>query len=336
MTVLSEFTRVSVIGGGAFGTALACAADRAGVSVCLWARDPNIVTEINKRHENAAYLPDVALPERLRATADMSEAANADAILLAVPAQYLRAILIRFAPELDTGVPLIICAKGIENSSLALMSEIVAELAPGSPLAVLSGPSFAADIARGLPTAVTLAADNQEIGAALVRAIGTATFRPYLSDDLIGAEVGGAIKNVIAIACGISDGRGFGDSARAALMTRGLAEITRLAIALGGHAHTMMGLAGIGDLALTCNSRQSRNFTLGFRLGQGESLADIFSGSRSVFEGAHTVGAAAQLAEREGVEMPIAAVVDAILNRKADIDETIAELLARPFTREET
>ncbi len=335
MTQSRQYQSIGVIGGGAFGTALGCAAVRAGRSVTLWARDRDIVAAINQDHENPHYLPGIALPDRLQATGDIMVAAACDALILAVPAQFLRQVVAQLPAQRSAVTPLIICAKGIENSTLNLMNDVVAQILPDAPLAALSGPSFAAEVARGLPTAVTLAADDAQIGAALVRALGTAEFRPYLSDDMIGVEVCGAMKNVIAIACGIAEGRGYGDSARAALMTRGLAEITRLAIAMGGQPQTMLGLAGVGDLALTCNSRQSRNFTLGYQLGQGDRLDDIFAGSRSVFEGAHTVHAAAQLAAREQVEMPICAAVSAILEGQEGVADAIAELLSRPFVREE-
>ncbi len=332
---MGQLNRLSVIGGGGFGTALACVADRAGRQVRLWVRDPGILVAINKGHVNPAYLPGITLPEAITATTDLTEAGDADAVLLAVPAQFVREVLAGLVRHLRADAPLLICAKGVETGTNMLMHQIAGEIAPDHPVAILSGPSFAADIACGLPTAVTLACADSGVGAALVQAIGTQSFRPYLSPDVIGVEVGGALKNVIAIACGVTEGRGMGESARAALMTRGLAEITRLAVMLGGQAQTMMGLAGIGDLALTCNSRQSRNFSLGLRLGQGETLASIISKSHGVFEGATTAGAAVQLARRTQADMPICAAVDAILNGGADIDSAITELLSRPFTREE-
>lgn len=325
---------LAVIGGGGFGTALACIAARAGRQVQLWARDPALVQNINQHHENPAYLPGISLPGTIYATTDLSAMPGADAYLLAVPAQFMRGVLSALAAHLLPGAPLLICAKGIETSTLLMMHQVALAVAPDHPVAILSGPSFAADIALGLPAAVTLACHDAGTGAALAAAIGTKTFRPYLSGDLAGVEIGGAVKNVIAIACGIAEGRGLGDSARAALMTRGLAEMTRLALALGGQAQTMMGLAGIGDLALSCHSRQSRNFSLGLRLGQGESPAAIFTGARGVIEGAATAGATTRLAAQLGVEMPISAAVFQILNGGGEIDAIIAELLARPFTSE--
>lgn len=334
MAPLMILKQLSIIGGGGFGTALACVAARAGRGVHLWVRDPGLLLAINRNHVNPAYLPGISLPEAIAATSDLNVAGDADALLLAVPAQFLRSVLGTLLPHLRAGAPLIICAKGIENGTNMLMHQVANEIAPDHPLAILSGPSFAQDIANGLPTAVTLACEDRQLGAELVQAIGTKSFRPYLSSDNVGVEIGGAVKNVIAIACGITEGRGMGESARAALMTRGLAEMTRLAIALGGQAQTMMGLSGIGDLALSCHSRQSRNFTLGYRLGQGESLQTILAASRGVFEGASTAGACAILAGENQVEMPIVSAVDAILNGGAGIEATIMELLARPFTSE--
>ncbi len=332
---MTGFQQLSVIGGGGFGTALACVAARAGGAVRLWLRDPELLAEINQHHTNSVYLPGARLPDTIFATGDLALAGDADALLLAVPAQFVRQVLSRLRPHLRRGAPLLICAKGIETGTQLLMHQVVGEIAPDHPIAALSGPSFAGDIAVGLPTAVTLACRDSGIGTMLAQTIGTQTFRPYLSPDIIGVEVGGALKNVIAIACGVTEGRRLGESARAALMTRGLAEMTRLTMALGGQAQTMMGLAGIGDLALSCNSRRSRNFNLGFRLGQGEALATIVTSARGVFEGASTAGAAIQLARKTQINMPITAMVDAILNGGADIDSAIKELLARPFTREE-
>lgn len=331
---MTGFRQLSIIGGGGFGTALACIAARGGNAVRLWLRDPALLDEVNRHHTNSVYLPGALLPDAIHATGDLSLAGDADAILLAVPAQFVRQVLSQLRPYLRRGAPLLICAKGVETGTHLLMHQVASEIAPNHPVAALSGPSFAGDIAAGLPTAVTLACRDSGIAAMLAQTIGTKSFRPYLSPDIIGVEVGGALKNVIAIACGVTEGRGLGESARAALMTRGLAEMTRLTIALGGQAQTMMGLAGIGDLALSCNSRRSRNFNLGFRLGQGEPLATIVAGARGVFEGASTAGAAIQLARKSQIDMPITASVDAILNEGAGIEAAILDLLARPFTSE--
>ena len=327
--------RIGIVGAGAWGTALACVARRAGRDVTIWAREPEVAAEINAAHENPIYLPGVTLDPGVRATDRLGEVAAADALFLATPAQHLRAVAGELARHLPPDRPVVICAKGIEQGTGALMTEVVAAVLPGRPAAVLSGPTFAAEVARGLPTAVTLAASDAALGRRLAAAIGGARFRPYLSDDPIGAEIGGAVKNVLAVACGIVVGRRLGDNARAALVTRGLAEMIRLAVARGGRAETLMGLSGLGDLTLTCNGIQSRNLSVGIALGEGRRLAELLAERRSVAEGVFSAAAVVALAGRLGVDMPIAAAVDAILNRGADIDETIAGLLARPF-RDET
>jgi glycerol-3-phosphate dehydrogenase (NAD(P)+) len=309
---------------------------RAGRDVVLWARTPEVAQVMDESHQNPLYLPGVRLDPMIRATADLAEAAACDAVLLVTPAQHLRAVAARLAPHLAPGTPVVICAKGIEDASGLLMTEVVAATLPDRPMAVLSGPTFAAEVVRGLPTAVTLACTDAALGRRLVAAIGTATFRPYLSDDPVGAEIGGAVKNVLAIACGICVGRRLGDNARAALMTRGLAEIMRLGLARGGQPATLMGLSGLGDLTLTCNGPQSRNMSLGIALGEGRKLAEIMAERRSVAEGVFSAAAVVALAARHGVEMPISAAIDAIVNRGADIDRAIAGLLERPFIQERT
>ncbi len=332
-----KIQKIAVLGAGAWGTALATAARRAGRDVTIWARDPALAARLNEKHANPDYLPGIALDPAIRATGDLAQAAGSDALLLVVPAQHIRWIGAKLAPLLPAGAagpPLIICAKGIEQGSGALMSEVLTDVLPGRVLAVLSGPTFAAEVARGLPSAMTLAARNADIGAALVAALGSATFRPYRSEDPIGAQIGGAVKNVIAIACGIVSGRALGDNARAALITRALAEVVRLGVALGARRETLMGLSGLGDLTLTCTSGASRNYALGAALGAGDSLETLLAGRRSVVEGVFSASAATQLAARQGVEMPIATAVDAILNRGAGIEDTIQGLLARPFTAE--
>jgi len=325
-----DINRIGIIGAGAWGTALAATAARAGRAVTIWAREPEVVDAINANHENPVYLKGIALPGTLRATGDLAEAGNADAVLVVTPAQFVRATTAEMASFLGSDIPVVICAKGIERDTLNLMSEVVAETLPGRPLAALSGPTFAGEVARGLPTGVTIAADDTGVADALIAAIGTRSFRAYRSDDVIGAEIGGAVKNVLAIACGISEGRGLGDNARAALITRGLAEIVRLGRAKGAKAETLMGLCGLGDLTLTCNAMQSRNFSLGHALGQGEALADILSSRNTVAEGVFSAEAVVALAARLNVEAPICAAVDAILNRGAAIDDAIAALLERP------
>ncbi|MDE0797159.1 MAG: NAD(P)-dependent glycerol-3-phosphate dehydrogenase, partial [Alphaproteobacteria bacterium] len=297
---------ISIIGAGAWGTALALAARRAGNDVTLWAYEADIVAAINDAHENTLYLPGVTLDPAIRATADLAEAASADALLLAAPAQHMRTTIAPLAGHLPPATPLIVCAKGIEQETLALMSEAVAAIFPQTPVFILSGPTFAADVAAGRPTAVTLAGSDLAAAQVLADRLSSDRFRPYSGDDVIGAQIGGAIKNVLAIACGIAEGRGFGDNARAALVTRGLAELTRLCLAKGGRAETMMGLSGLGDLVLTCTSTQSRNYSLGLALGVGRTLAEILVERHSVAEGVYTASAAVALAAKLGIEMPIA------------------------------
>ena len=327
--------RLAVIGGGAWGSALASVAARAGAGVVLWARDPDVVAAINQIHENPEYLPGIALDPRVAATADAAAAvAGMQAALIVVPAQFLRGALEMLAPLMPAGLPLLLCAKGIETGSLKTMSEIAGEIVPDAPVAILSGPSFAAEVARGLPTAVTIAAGDPALARAFVKALGTARFRPYLSEDPIGAEIGGAVKNVLAIACGIIEGRGLGDNARAALITRGLAEMIRLGLAKGARAETFRGLSGLGDLVLTCTAGQSRNYRLGLALGGGASLARALAGQHSVVEGIATSAAVAALAARLGIELPITAAVDGVLHRGTAIDMMIDGLLSRPYRSE--
>jgi glycerol-3-phosphate dehydrogenase (NAD(P)+) len=327
--------RIAVIGGGAWGTALALVAARAGAEVMLWARDPAIVAGINERHENAVYLPGIPLDRAIAATSELQVALDgADAALLVVPAQFMRGVLGLAKPVLPRSLPLLLCTKGIETESLRTMSELLAETAPGSAIAVLSGPSFAGEVARDLPTAVTIASHDAALAKAFTTALGTARFRPYRSADPIGVEVGGALKNVLAIACGIVEGRGLGDNARAALITRGLSEMIRLGRAKGAEAETFRGLSGLGDLVLTCTAGQSRNYTLGAALGRGMTLAAALAGRRSVVEGVATAAAVARLATRLGVEMPITAAVEGVLHRGMPIDAMIEALLSRPYRSE--
>jgi glycerol-3-phosphate dehydrogenase (NAD(P)+) len=326
--------RFGIIGGGAWGTALAQVLRRAEREVVLWAREAEVVDSINRARENPLFLPGVKLEAGIVATAQLAEAARAEAILLVPPAQHLRALARSLAPHLAKGTPIVICTKGIEEKSGALMSEAAADALPGMQLAVLSGPTFAAEVAMGLPTAVTLAVTDQALGKTLAEAFGTRGFRPYLSDDLVGAQVGGAVKNVLAIACGVIMGKKFGDNARAAVITRGLAEMVRLALAKGARAETLMGLSGLGDLVLTCTGPQSRNLSLGIALGQGQKLADILASRRSVAEGVSSAAACVALAKKLGIEMPISEAVEAILHQGADVDRAIAALLARPFKAE--
>ncbi|MBI3513609.1 MAG: NAD(P)-dependent glycerol-3-phosphate dehydrogenase [Proteobacteria bacterium] len=325
---------MGIVGGGAWGTALALVARRARASVVLWAHEPEVVAAINTHHANPLFLPDQPLDPAIGATGDLAAVARAGLVLLVVPAQHVRAVATGLAPHLPATTPLVVCAKGIETGSCRLMTEVVAECLPDRSIAVLSGPTFAREVARGLPTAITIAAHDPRIAAAVAERLGGPTFRPYPSDDPVGTEIGGAVKNVLAIACGIAHGRGLGDNARAALITRGLAEMIRFGVAKRGRVDTLIGLSGLGDLTLTCSGEQSRNLSLGIALGRGRALADIVAERRSIAEGVDSAGALVALAARLGVEMPIAAAVDAVLNRGADIDATIAALLQRPFRAE--
>lgn len=325
--------RIGVVGGGAWGTALAALSAEQGDTL-LWARNADVVDSINATHANPLYLPDVKLPAALKATGELAALKDCDALVLAVPAQTLRRFAETIRTTLPAPVPIVIAAKGIEISTGLLPGEVLAEALPGHPLAILSGPNFASEVARGLPAASTLACADEALGAALVQRLGRPTFRPYLSDDVTGAQIGGAVKNVLAIACGIVIGRKLGDNARAALITRGLSEMSRLGSALGAKRETLMGLSGLGDLVLTCSGTQSRNLSLGIALGEGKSLQQIMAGRRSVAEGVHTARAIEALAGKHGVDMPICAAVDAVLHKDAGIDDMLAALLARPFKAE--
>ena len=326
--------RAGVIGGGAWGTALAQVCARAGLTVVLQAREAEVVEAINATHENPLFLPGAPLDPAIRATHDLADLAGVDLVLAVAPAQHLRAALTDFAPHARPGLPVILCAKGVEAGSLKLMTQVLADALPAATPAVLSGPSFAGEVARGLPTAVTLAAADLASAQRLAQAIATPTFRPYISRDMIGAEAGGAIKNVLAIACGIVEGRGLGRSAHAALITRGFAELTRFATALGAEAETVAGLCGLGDLVLTCSSPQSRNMSVGLALGRGESLSLALADKRSVAEGVASAPAVIALARRLGVETPICDAVDAILGGETEVDPAISALLARPLRAE--
>jgi glycerol-3-phosphate dehydrogenase (NAD(P)+) len=328
-------SRLAVIGAGAWGTALAVAARRAGADPVLWARDPQLAAAINERHANPSFLPGIALDPAIIATADLSAATEtAEGALIVVPAQFVRALLTRLATVLPCGAQVLLCAKGIELGSLKTMSELAGEILPDSPIAVLSGPSFAGEVARDLPTAVTIASWDPVTARFFVAALASPRFRPYLSEDPVGAEIGGAVKNVLAIACGIVVGRGLGDNARAAMITRGLAEMIRLGVAKGARAETFSGLSGLGDLVLSCSSEQSRNHALGCALGRGEHLEEALAARRGIVEGVATAAAVVRLAGILGIEMPIAEAVSAVLHRGADIDATIGRLLGRPHRAE--
>jgi glycerol-3-phosphate dehydrogenase (NAD(P)+) len=324
------FERIAVVGGGAWGTALALTCTRAGRSVSLWESDPANAAHLAV-HRESRFLPGVRLDDRIAVVADLAEAGRAEAILLVVPAQAVRAVMKALSPLLTPGTPVIVCAKGIERGTQKFMTEVVGECAPSATPAVLSGPSFAADVARGLPTAVTLAAADEALAAALAKAIGSATFRPYRSTDVRGVELGGAAKNVLAIAAGVVTGRGLGASALAALTTRGFAELARFGRAYGAKAATMTGLSGLGDLLLTCSSPQSRNFSFGIELGRGQKPEDIHGG---LAEGVFTAPVLLAMARERAIDMPIATAVAALLDGTLTVDAAIESLLTRPLKAE--
>jgi glycerol-3-phosphate dehydrogenase (NAD(P)+) len=327
------YGHVAVIGAGAWGTALAVVAAGAGAKVSLWAREPDVVETIAKTRENARFLPGAKLPDEIEPTLDIARASGADAILLTSPAQHLRAMLLTLKPHMNRGTPLVVCAKGIELGSGLLVTEVLDEIAPEAVPAVLSGPSFARDVARGLPTAVTIAA-RSEIAMRLAHTLGRAAFRPYISEDLIGVALGGAAKNVYAIACGMVEGAGLGESARAATMSRGFAELLRLGAALGARSETLMGLSGLGDLVLTATSMSSRNFAFGHALGQGTPLSAASGEGKPLAEGAATAPALVARAQRHAVELPIAEAVADVLKGALDVKGAVDRLLSRPLRPE--
>jgi glycerol-3-phosphate dehydrogenase (NAD(P)+) len=319
-----------IIGGGAWGTALgALLADQGQVK--LWAREADVVESINGHHENSAFLPGLRLPNALSSTTELAEMAIHDILLIVTPAQFVRATLSAFTTRTT---PLILCAKGIEAASMKLVSEVAAETCPHAPIAVLSGPTFAAEVARGLPTAITLACADKALGEQLASALARPHFRPYYSSDVIGAEIGGAVKNVLAIACGVAAGAQRGQNAQAALIARGFAEMTRFGLAKGARSETLSGLSGLGDLVLTCSSTQSRNYSLGVALGEGKAAADILSTRNSVAEGAFTAPVLQQAARALGVDMPVVDAVCALLSGAASMRTVMADLLARPLKGE--
>lgn len=331
---MAAMQTIAVIGGGAWGTALATVAARAGRDVIIWVREDEVAQAINTHHENSLFLPGIPLDPTIRATTDLNDLVGLDACLLVPPAQHLRLVCEALATVLPKGALLAICAKGIEQHSGKLMSNVVEEALPQVVPAILSGPSFASDVARGLPTAVTLACRQEEPAKALVEAIGAPTFRPYWTADVIGAQIGGALKNVLAIACGIVDGKGLGESARAALTARGFAEMTRFGMSFGAARETLTGLSGLGDLILTCTSTQSRNMSLGRALGEGQSLKEILGERNSVAEGVYTATAVHKIATNRHLDMPICDSIADIVSGTKSVDEAITSLLARPFTAE--
>jgi glycerol-3-phosphate dehydrogenase (NAD(P)+) len=329
-----SFNSVGIVGGGAWGTALAQTARLAGREVLLWALEADVVIEINTRHANTPFLPGVPLDTGLRATGMLADVARCDVVLMVAPAQHVRTIAQQLAPHLPHGKPVVMCAKGLEQSTGKLMGQVMAEALPAATQAVLSGPSFAADVARGLPAAVTIATAEEALGEQLATALGYRNLRIYWSADMIGVQLGGAVKNVLAIAAGIVHGRGLGASAHAALVTRGFAELRRFGAALGARPETLMGLSGLGDLLLTCGSPQSRNMSLGHALGRGDTLKSVLDGRRSVAEGVYTAAAVTRVTAQHGIDMPICAAVHGIVGGKLSIDAAIEALLSRPFKAE--
>lgn len=327
--------KAAVIGAGAWGTALAVMLARGGWDVMIWAREADVVDAINTAHENPLFLKGVPLPPKLKASSDMAACLEgANPVLLVAPAQHTRAICITMAPDLADGTQLFLCSKGVERDTAAFMTDVIRETLPQGRPGVISGPTFAHEVAKGLPAAVTLAcADIAEAETWCAR-IGQPHFRPYAGDDLIGAEVGGAIKNIIAIACGIVDGRALGENARAAVITRGMAEMLRFGEAHGARSDTLMGLCGLGDLILTCSSRQSRNMSLGVALGEGASAKEVMASRNTVAEGALSASVVARWARANGVAMPIVNAVDNMVNDGLSVNEAIETLLTRPFTVE--
>lgn len=326
--------KIGIIGAGAWGTALAQSLAGAGRDVIMWAREPEIVAGINNDHENALFLPGIKLHNNIKATDSLTAAAQSDVLLITTPAQHVRTTLQSLKADVGDGKPFVICAKGVEIETGLLMSQVAKEVVPNGSFAILTGPTFAGEIAKGLPSAVTVACADKDVCQQLQEALSSRTLRIYATDDIIGAQIGGAVKNVIAIACGVIQGRGMGESARAALVTRGLAEMSRLATAMGAKKETLMGQCGVGDLILTCSSMQSRNFSLGAMLGEGQKLADILGARNSVTEGVHTAKALVVMAKNNAVDMPIAAAVNACLSDGASIEETIERMLDRPLRAE--
>ena len=326
---------VSIVGGGAWGTALAQTLALGGQHVTLWAREAEVVEDIASRRVNRAFLPGVSLDEKITATASLTDVAAADAVLIVAPAQHVRAITSVLARNLRPETPVVMCAKGIEQASGKLMGDVIAETLPSAKFAVLSGPSFAADVARGLPAALTLACRNEVVGRGLAQALSSRQMRLYWSSDVTGAELGGAVKNVLAIAAGIVEGRGLGASAHAAIVTRGFAEMRRFGDAMGARPETLLGLSGLGDLILTCGSPQSRNMSLGRGLGEGKSLASILGSRTAVTEGVYTAAAVVRLAREKSVEMPIAEAVNDIIEGRVAVEAAIAALMLRPLKAED-
>lgn len=322
-----NFDKIGIIGGGAWGTALAQVASAGGRETLLWAFEPDVVEAINDARANPLFLPGIPLNDSIRATSDINDLRACDAWLVVTPAQHMRHVLEQ-APACD--IPMVLCSKGIEEKSGDFLHQVAREACPGAQVAVLSGPTFADEVARGLPTAVTLAAEDLPLAERLRDRIAQPTFRIYVSDDVAGAEIGGAVKNVLAIACGVVEGKDLGQNARAALIGRGFAEMTRFGLRCGARRETLAGLSGLGDLVLTCSSTSSRNYALGLGIGQGRSTGELLADRRTIAEGAFTAPVLARLARERGIDMPVVEAVDALLAGRATVDQVLGELLARP------
>ena len=327
-----NFEKLAVVGGGAWGSALAQVAATGGRETILWALEDDVVAAVNATNENPVYLKGLKLDPAIRATSDFSELGSADAWLVVTPAQHMRSVLERAG---SSGTPLVLCSKGIEERSGKLLHDVAHEVCPRSPVAVLSGPTFAHEVAAGLPTAVTLACEDRVLGEALRARINLPSFRTYCTDDVAGAEVGGAVKNVLAIACGVAEGRGLGQNARAALIARGFAEMTRFGMAMGGRRETLAGLSGLGDLVLTCSSTSSRNFSLGKAIGEGKDPAALMKDRRTVAEGAHTAPVLDRIAKERDIDMPLVDAVATLLSGRVGIGELLETMLSRPPGDEE-
>lgn len=325
--------KIAIIGAGAWGTALAQSMANSGKNVMMWAIENEVVESINHHHENSLYLKGVRLNEMIKATHNLNDIKDCDVYLITTPAQHVRKTLITMK-DILAGKPFVICSKGIEIETGALLSDVAKEIIENPKVGILSGPTFASEIARGLPCAVTLAIADKDIGEQIVALIGSRTLRTYLTDDVVGAQIGGAIKNVIAIASGVVQGRGMGESARCALVTRGLTEMSRLAKAMGARRSTLMGMCGVGDLMLTASSMQSRNFSLGVALGKGESLEEILGERIAVTEGIHTAKALRVMSRNQAVDMPICKAVNEFLNEGVKLEDIIEQLLDRPLRKE--
>ena len=325
---------IGIIGAGAWGTALAQNFASHGTDVTIWAREAEVIESINTQHENTMFLNGVSLDKKITAVASISDVCDCDVILVVTPAQAVRSTLVSIRRDALTDKPVVLCSKGFEIDTGALLSQIAMEEIPQAKVAVLTGPSFASDVARGLPTGVTIAAENRDIATEIRDILGTKSLRPYATDDVIGTQIGGAVKNVLAIAAGIAIGQGLGESARAALITRGIAEMARLTSAMGGNKETLMGMCGMGDVMLTCTSMESRNYSLGMAIGEGGSAQAVLADRSCVTEGVHTAKALKTLAKAHAVDMPICETVYAILHEGIGIQEGIQDMLSRPFGRE--